>query len=150
MKVLFLDIDGVLNSDKWMYERNKNERYKFLPYPMCEFDPECVKRLNRILKETNAKLVVSSDWRFTKGLDSIFFAVDIESEIYDTTPLVFKGIRGQEIALWLKNHPEFTKYVILDDNAEFLKKQKPFLVRTQYAEGLTDELAEKAIQILND
>lgn len=58
MKVLFLDIDGVLNSDTFYINRPKET--KQLPYPLSEFDPACVERLNRIFSETKARLVISS------------------------------------------------------------------------------------------
>lgn len=72
-KYLFLDIDGVLNHEKFYQNRfNLLKQHKEIPsYPLCEFDPFCVEQVNRILYETNANLVISSSWRFDKDLKNI-------------------------------------------------------------------------------
>jgi histidinol phosphatase-like enzyme len=65
MNVIFLDFDGVLNHQLW-YKRRMDEvdtESIVSKYPFYEFDPESIKRLNRIVKETNSKIVVSSSWR---------------------------------------------------------------------------------------
>ena len=64
MKILFLDIDGVLNSTKFFYEKNELEYYKNISFPLDSFDYRKIELLNYILDETNAKLVISSDWRY--------------------------------------------------------------------------------------
>lgn len=58
--------------------------------------------------------------------------------------------RGAEIASWLYDHPEYTKFVILDDDSVDIKPYYPKqLIHTTYKKGLTDELTVKAIKILN-
>lgn len=60
MNVIFLDFDGVLNHQLW-YKRRMDEvdtESLVSQYPFYEFDPECIKRLNRIVKETNSKIVL--------------------------------------------------------------------------------------------
>jgi hypothetical protein len=54
MKVVFLDIDGVLNCSKTNNPRK-------LPYVI---DPKLLKRLKRLLRRTGAKVVLSSTWRY--------------------------------------------------------------------------------------
>ena len=54
MKVIFLDIDGVLNCSKTHNPRN-------LPYVI---DPKLLKRFERLLERTGAKVVLSSTWRY--------------------------------------------------------------------------------------
>ena len=149
MKVLFLDIEGVLNHENFFLKRAEMaEENNFLPYPLNQFDPLCVERVNRILDETDAKLVISSSWRFTKGLDIILTTVGLKHPIFDTTPCLPNKMRGEEVALWLKNHPDFDTYAILDDDGDFLDEQKKYLVQTFFMEGLTDSLMEKTIKIL--
>lgn len=151
MKALFLDIDGVLNHEDFFVKRaEKAENNEFLSYPLDQFDPLCVERVNRILDETEAKLIISSSWRFTKGLDNILTTVGFKHPIHDTTPYIPNKIRGEEIDLWLNNHKDFDRYVILDDDKDFLRKQKPYFVHTSRKDGLTDKLTEKAIRILNN
>ena len=53
MKVLFLDIDGVLNGHEWDDDAKS-----------CNIRRECVKHLNRVVQETGCKIVVSSAWRY--------------------------------------------------------------------------------------
>ncbi len=53
MKVLFLDIDGVLNAHEWDDEAKS-----------CHIRRECVKHLNRVIVATNCKIVLSSAWRY--------------------------------------------------------------------------------------
>ena len=62
MKVIFLDIDGVLNHENFYETRFNTEIYPngFGTYPLCEFCPESVGNVNKILKETGAKIVISS------------------------------------------------------------------------------------------
>lgn len=53
MKVLFLDIDGVLNGHEWDDEAMS-----------CNIRRECVKHLNRVVRETRCRIVLSSAWRY--------------------------------------------------------------------------------------
>lgn len=55
-KYLFLDADGVLNSVSWYREEWNKDHV----YPQGDFDPKCVEIVNRIVKETGCKVVVSS------------------------------------------------------------------------------------------
>ena len=61
MIVLFLDIDGVLNSNQWYYKRK--ELGLSLEGDKSEFDPDTVEILNGLISDTNAKVVLSSTWR---------------------------------------------------------------------------------------
>lgn len=149
-KLLFLDIDGVLNSEHFYCNRSKSDS---LPYPLSEFDPISVKELNRILDETDAKLIISSSWRFDEGLDNIFMKVGITHRIFGITPCLRNKIRGEEIKSYIEEYTKIERnirYVILDDDADMLDEQKPFFVRTNaYGKGLTNEVANKTIEILN-
>lgn len=148
MKVLFLDIDGVLNSDTFYLNRPKE--IKHLPYPLSEFDPACVARLNRILAETKARLVVSSSWRHDAFIDRVLDRAGIKPKMWDITPYGMGRPRGYEIKKFLHEHPDIENYVILDDVANMLPEQQSHFVQTKYYYGLTDEDMEKAINILNN
>lgn len=147
MKVLFLDIDGVLNSDTFYLNRPKE--IKHLPYPLSEFDPACVARLNRILDETKARLVVSSSWRHDTFINRVLERAGIKTKIWDITPYGMGKPRGHEIKKFLSEHPNIENYVILDDVANMLPEQQSHFVQTKYYYGLTDEDMIKAINILN-
>lgn len=185
MKVIFLDIDGVLNSELWYrnrYESVIREEIEY-SYPYYEFDPGCVYQLNRILDSTGSKIVVSSTWRIGKSiqeLQELFGTVGIIGEVIDTTPSFFaKGShndtkigytipRGCEIDWWLNEKGKFQRinwsklkqleyleksdvknYVILDDDSDMLYSQREHFVKTHNYTGLTEETADKAIEILN-
>jgi HAD domain in Swiss Army Knife RNA repair proteins len=137
MKVLFLDIDGVLNSEEYALSLGKGG--------MLGINPESVKILDRIIDETGAKIVISSSWRGSSDL-----LADIRNtvgEYIDITPRL-SGIRGTEVREWLRNHHlEVSRYAILDDDSDFFKYQPLF--KTTWKKGLTDEIADKVIEYLN-
>lgn len=56
--ILFLDVDGVLNSAEWM-----NKGHMRTMNPINHFDPDACKRLNTVVKATGAAVVLSSSWR---------------------------------------------------------------------------------------
>lgn len=127
MKVIFLDFDGVLNSEIW-YRRRFNEMDMdsiVSKYPYYEFDPLAMKQLNRIIEETSAKVVISSTWRIgrtVEELQQLLNMVGFEGEIIDTTPHFFaRGSdndgnkisytvpRGCEIDWWLSETGKFKR-----------------------------------------
>lgn len=184
MKVIFLDIDGVLNSQDWyVYRRDNVDTHSVqAQYPFYEFDPRAIARLNRIIAETDAKIVVSSSWRSGETIESLqnlLDSVGVVGEVIGFTPHLwcqkpyeemdgYRVPRGCEIDWWLDNHGEFQRinwsreeqikytekskvknYIILDDDSDMLYNQREHFVHTGHTHGLTDELVEKAIGILN-
>jgi hypothetical protein len=171
-KYLFLDIDGVLNHDEWF----ESDGYKHHQqnWRVSMFDPKCVERVNRILKETGARLVVSSSWRGMCDLEEIFEGVGLPTD-FEVTPYadtiysreeyhedskVFW--RGSEIKYYLERHPH-SSYVILDDDCDMLDEQLPHFINTcgdriyhrelylkNDGSGLTDKCMNEAIKILNN
>lgn len=151
MKVIFLDIDGVLNVRTIEYDE-----YGAL------FHPHFIDNLRTIIDKTNAKIVISSSWRF-EGLErmqAMWKDRNLPGEVIDITPYLGNHtIRGYEIEEWLYKHtPE--NYVIIDDDSDMLQSQKNNFVCTfknmnhsDYIDlgyGLTKECAEKAIKILTN
>lgn len=134
MKVIFLDIDGVLNCQKTV------ERF----HGFISVDPLLVKRLNRILKETDAKIVLSSTWRLFEDNKEILEKANIK--YIDITP-DFHTTRGEEISDWLSRHPEVERYVILDDDSDMLPNQ--ILFQTTWIDGLTLKIMHEVIKYLN-
>ncbi len=145
MKVIFLDIDGVLNNRE-VSIRKKDEGCRV-------WDEKCIDRLNRITDETGAKIVISSTWRRSKDFYSI-----IKNEMGITGEIIGKTIdylltpnpeRGDEIEEWLSRHPEVTVFVILDDESDMAHLEfHHFQTETEF--GLTDGQAEAAIRRLNE
>jgi len=171
-KYLFLDIDGVLNHDEWF--ESDDYRHHRQNWRVSMFDPKCVERVNRILSETGAKLVVSSSWRSMSDLKEIFEGVGLPTE-FDVTPhadMIYSKNeyhedsevfwRGSEIKYYLERHPH-SSYVILDDDCDMLDAQLPYFINTcgdriyrrelylnNQGSGLTDRCVEQAINILNN
>ena len=97
MKVIFLDIDGVLNTSK-----TRNPRK--LPYIV---ERRLVGRLKRLLRKTRAKVVLSSTWRYDPA--GLFSARYHGIPFIDCTPDLANKPRRNEILVWLKRHPRFHK-----------------------------------------
>lgn len=134
MKILFLDIDGVVNSRLSTDFRNNL-------YPI---DPYMAFLVGRIQLQTGCEVVLSSSWRLhPDGIQKVRESI---VDVLDKTPYL-GGPRGNEIKWWLDNHPEVEKYAILDDDSDFYPDQHLF--KTTFEEGLTDEIAEAVIKHLN-
>lgn len=143
MKIIFLDIDGVLNGYSnlnvlgWKcicFFRSKRLKnwYRKIANP-CGVHEIKVKRLARIVCITGAKVVMSSSWRHSwwntpykemwgnlKKLADLFRKYDIE--VIDITPESPEGKRDDEILDWLDAHEgEVENFIILDDENSFLR-----------------------------
>lgn len=167
MKILFLDIDGVLNSIRSVIAFANPERgslsFSLDPRFDVQFtqeyfklDPIAVLLTKRVIEETGAKIVISSTWRIGSCVEHFHkmfacYGWDTTDIIIDMTPRCGK-IRGHEIAAWLENnnHLDITNYVIVDDNSDFLPEQKPHLVQTNMNIGFSHITYEQCIKILND
>jgi len=163
MKIIFLDIDGVLNCAESFKKRMKLVAKRELDYHRFDWPSfPYVGHLNSIIEATNAKIVISSTWRLlhpldgndfsgrcTSGLRDIFKLTGILGEIIDKTPEFINRFRGYEIKAWLKDHPEVKNYVIIDDSSDMLEDQMNNFVKTTWEKGLQQEHADKAIGILN-
>jgi hypothetical protein len=108
MKVMFLDIDGVLVTygDDAVY-------YNGTDMP---FHRSCVECINILVARTGCKIVISSAWRLSQklSLPAIFKEEGVIGEIIGMTPSL--GNRGKEIAAWLNAAADHvTSFVIIDD-----------------------------------
>lgn len=136
MKVLFLDIDGVVNN------ATTSQRSGLF----IGIDPLLAFRVGKIVLDTGCEVVLSSSWRlFPDGREEVEQRV---CKILDATPSN-KGLtdRGCEVIAWLKDHPEVTRHAILDDNADFHNDQPLFKTMTHI--GITDEIAKAVTDYLN-
>jgi hypothetical protein len=157
--IVFLDIDGVLNSEQWYSQAasRKGEPSTQTPTQRSllerSIDPACVQRLNRLLQRTGAVVVVSSSWRKKHRVSeiiSIMKARGFCGEVIGVTPSD-DGMqsRGEEITSWLKkNVPRGVAYVAVDDDVE-TGLPTEFVVVTSRKTGLTDEDVERAVRILS-
>lgn len=138
MKILFLDIDGVVNK-----QDNFNPAFTDNIYPI---DSYCAFLVGRIQLQTGCEVVLSSSWRHhPEGVQNVSERV---VRLLDKTPTSDK-YRGDEIQMWLDKHPEVDKYAILDDDMDFYAYQAPNYFKTTFEEGLTDEISRSVIEHLN-
>lgn len=149
MKVIFLDFDGVLNSDRYI---------KDCGHTGVVIDPEKMELLRKIIISTDAEIVLTTSWRehwdinpdkcdSTGALINTVFA-EYGLKIYGKTPVI-RPERENEIKKWLEDNPQIKDFVVLDDmrlEADFLTghtvKTSPFRA------ALTEKDADEAIAIL--
>jgi hypothetical protein len=133
MKVLFLDIDGVLNSARTCLAHG-GYPHEFGPTHMAMFDTTAVALIRGLCKTAGVSVVVSSAWRITHTWQEIGAGLDLPT--IDSTPRLV-GPRGAEIQAWLDAHPSVTMYAIVDDDSDMLPEQAPNFVQTSGFEGLS-------------
>lgn len=117
MKILFLDIDGVLNSTQQIIRAIRTDYNSDTDY--C---PIACSNIQHLLDcESDLQIVLTSTKRLMNSLDQLkgwLHDNGIESSrIIDVTPDKLLGTRGDEIASWLFKHPAVSKYAIVDDNS---------------------------------
>jgi len=163
MKIIFLDIDGVLN-----VHYPKHDKYGSI------FHPNFVENLRTVVKETGANIVITSTWRMS-GFDvmrDMWRDRKLPGKVIGITPINvnrdgterifgFESLnRGNEIKWWINNCDiKIDNYVIIDDDTDMLDEQMDNFVitsentdHTDYVDigyGLTIECAQQAINILN-
>lgn len=151
MKIIFLDIDGVLCTGRsHLAMCNPGD-------PMRALDPVGVRLIDRACTEAGAKIVVASTWGHVMGRPiqdllvtngftwKNFFkdsAAPGDRPSFITSP-VMRGLsgggnRGEEIADWLEAHPEVTRYAIIDD-MPVNEEQRPYHIKTNPANGFSTE-----------
>jgi hypothetical protein len=128
MKVIFLDIDGVLNCDE-----TPNDR-KF-PYIV---DDRLLARFSELVKATEATVVLSSTWRVDPV--GLLAATYYNVPFNDVCPDLPGAPRCEELISWLRNHQEVTRYVVLDDDDDCLDELPLF--QPSAKTGLTPEMAK--------
>ena len=149
MKAIFLDIDGVLNSQQESICQNVKGTFNYEGLNRVSLG-----LLRKVVDLTGAKIVISSTWRHDGHLPiaGAFEAcgwrgIVMEKTIVGVTPWL-TGIRGTEIQDWLETHKEYTNYVILDDDSDMLESQKDHFVHTDNVIGFNLYDMMKAVDIL--
>ncbi len=145
-KVIFLDIDGVLNSAKW--EQEVLNTYGIDAVTIL--DQKALFLLTELVNWTNARLVLSSSWRI-----SAFAREAVQDNLRPYGLSLYSwteqetGCRGDQIEAWLAKHPEVTKFVILDDDND-MGNLMDHLVQTTFYNGLQLKHINMAYDILTE
>lgn len=164
MKIIFLDIDGVLNTPRFQTIQIKNHECDAYE-SQFNFDPICMKNLKEIIDKTNAYIVISSTWRYNDSDDSdnrymkeIYNNLNlygIKDRVIGVTPDFRDNynsmlIRGHEIKYWLEENSDkfnIERFVIIDDDNDMFNLVD-YLAECDYQDGLTEEVKNLAIKIL--
>lgn len=139
MKVIFLDIDGVLN-----------HRNSPIVGGIFDIDLSLVPILARIVKETGAEIVLSSTWRILESnRKRVSHVLDLHGMKFIDRTDILNDERSIEILEWLHRHPEVNKFVIIDDDSDAgTNGLGEFFFKTSWNNGLTDEIADRVITYL--
>jgi len=154
MKIIFLDIDGVLipvsgTGNKGFSGRN-------------------IDNLNELVRKTGAKIVITSDWKRKQPFDfvkDVLYESGVQGEIIDMTPNLniennndIKVPRGTEIQTWINNYNSFDEetnnlkcvmnYVILDDHMDMLVEQLDHFIEIDQSKGFDGKALKQSIEIL--
>lgn len=139
LKVIFLDVDGVLNSHVLIYH-----------YGFDYIDEGLLELLVTVVKNTGSEIVLSSTWRLEERSRNLVksslsrFGV----ELFDWTGRIAGGYRCEEISEWLKMHPKVKKYAVLDDDPDAGCGTGNNFFMTDPDVGLTNEIANKILKHL--
>lgn len=151
LRLLFLDIDGVLNSHDWWNRRASQN---------LQLDPIAVARLGRIIDLTDCRVVISSTWRLGHSLPNIQRMLEAngltdgrDRNIVGATPIIPEVSitgprmgRGKEIDHWLRMVPPYS-FAILDDDSD-MGEHIDRLVKTSMTTGLLDSHVRRVVDLL--
>ena len=151
MPIIFLDIDGVLNSGHWRDIRGVVPDMAPL-FGIHELDPQACNHLQQLCDQTEAQLVIASTWRnylTMREIGDLFKVRGLTAPIIGQTPDLSRNhgiskddLRGLEVQWWLQNHFKTNeevcgaRFVCLDDE-HFYGDLRGKLVQTRPAYGLT-------------
>lgn len=150
--IIFLDIDGVLNTDPFINSIKSNNASDYLM-------KEKIDLLNKIILATDAKIVLSTNWRVSVGAArtaDLLIEAGVEGTIIGATPTDLRRRlsevipRHKEIQAWLDANPSKVKSFVIIDDLEWASNEKlqNNFVLTNPDLGLTQENVQKAISIL--
>jgi hypothetical protein len=143
--VVFLDLDGVVNSQTFYRDRVKTGKKE------NEFNPKLVKMVSDFIHKHNAKVVISSTHR-SDGIDALQKKLDsygFECKIFDLTGFSKCRVRGYEIREWISNNKRLVKnYVIFDDDSDMLLNQAKHFFKCDNYTGITPNVLYRAGRFL--
>jgi hypothetical protein len=160
MKVIFLDIDGVLNHMAFVIKKNANTINEpplegFPQFQLNAIDSKSLSLVKKIVDKTDSKIVISSTWRINKSKDDFIRLFDRfgfpNAPVIDCTPVTPDRTRGIEIDMWLMNNSCVSNFIILDDDSDMTDFQieNNHFIKINYETGITGEDVKTAIKHLN-
>ena len=150
MNIIFLDYDGVVNS-LWFQDVNGEPNFNF-PSDDKVNNTQAIAWLNKLCRETESKIVVTSTWRYADNYKECLYNAGLNKNIEilgKTEKLGTK--RGTEIQKWLDENKKLNieKFVILDDDID-MEHLIDYLVVTDGLIGMTYYAYDKAKKMLKE
>ncbi len=168
-KVIFLDIDGVLQplSSQKRFDHDMDELQEQLSVESDEgyqklnkydiaavrydWEPNAVKNMKSLCEKTQAEFVISSAWRESKTLDMLrllFRIQGLDAYVADKTEELSGYMRDMEIEEFLISHPDIGVFTIIDDAyRDYFERRFP--QQFVYCDRIfDDECYQKALSIL--
>ena len=142
MRVLFLDIDGVLNRTHYQPAETVGLR--------SWIEPELAGRLSDVLQRTSAVIVMSSDWRHHRTKEELIdelHAAGVIGILRDVTPALPGRPRWSEIQAWLDDNDVPTDKIVIVDDAFDMGPLHARFVRTSPLTGLDATAAHTIAQL---
>ncbi len=158
-KYLFLDIDGVLNSERSVAAHGRLTHAGRVKQDMLmghKVEPmwdDLAVQLLRVAQESiGFKIVISSTWRKTFSIQDFHAIFDLYG--WDTRDIIVGktgdevGCRGNQIKAWLNSHAKYPyHYCIIDDDSDMLEHQEVFFVKTNFRNGLSYECFTRIFEV---
>jgi hypothetical protein len=141
VRILFLDIDGVLNRIGF----HPGESFGLRSW----IEPELARRLCRVIEATDAAIVLTSDWRRGRELQDLheeLAAAGVACSLLGTTP-VLGQVRWREIEAWMAGHHVGLESMVIVDDVYDMGPLAPRFVRTSPLNGLDEDAARSIRQL---
>jgi hypothetical protein len=136
MKLIFLDIDGVLN-----------KKDSQLP-DVCLIEENPLSLLSDLIRKSGAEIILTSSWRLTTDEPWREPLLRGGASVAGQTARLNGNNRRREIELYLESHAPVESFVILDDQAGRWGKLKNNCVHINPKIGLTEANVAQALKIL--
>lgn len=154
IKIIFLDIDGVLNHQQMFFDKSDQVETK-----SGILSKKSVLLLNKITDKTGSKIVVTSTWRADgPNVYEALISGGITGDIIGMTGSGCRCcVRGNEILDWIKsndnlvgNYSDYKSYVILDDDSDMLYWQRNNFFCVDYTVGITEKTVYQVCRFLGE
>lgn len=156
MKIVFLDFDGVICTEKTYDDERIRAGFGERDYPAL-IDPALVANVQELCDRTGAKVVLSTAWRTipytAPHIRDWLREKGLTAEIIGETEEMFRGNRATEIRRWIaSNETEDMKYVVLDDDHTCVVFNERWVESEFYGRGagFTREHLEQAVRVLEE
>lgn len=163
-KIIFLDIDGVLNSNRYFESEeyiaasgNLSDAQVMLIKHELHLDPEAIKLINELVDTSGAEVVISSTWKIKYDVDELNKMLGDRGATFKAvgrTPQVQHRFsehvpRGKEIQAYLDSLTEKPDTFVIIDDRDDMNQLFKYLVKTGWQNGFMRHHLDKALKILN-